>query len=461
MQAMARLRARTRGDGDQGSAMITVVLMGVVLTAVSAALMASTLAEATRSGAGVTEASAMAAAEAGVDNYISKLTEDHTYYDDYVHPAEATRKDANGVTAKAKAAWTGAITWTYPNGRDAWLAVGNGYEYDLQITPPTPGSQLVKISSTGRRTGTTTNTRTVEVLVRAASVADFQMVSNADVSYGSTATTRGKIYAGIDSSNVKHNIAHAGTAYGNLYAEGSITQSPTYKNGAKGYSSSTIRSVIPNAVNFNTFTSSLVDLKAAAQTTGGIYLDDATKDGWKLTFNSGGTVTIASCKKTNFRDIADTAPTCTTTQTVSMPAAGAIYVNQSLIVSGTVKGQVTVASNANVVIADNISYVKPGIDVLGLVAKNEMIVASYVPYNLTWTAATIAQTGQWRSYGTSTDHGTMTFTGSTATDEGGYMSMFATRNYIYDDNLLYLQPPYFPLILDTYTVVSFRELASS
>src|SRR3954454_24202423 len=154
MKAMARLRARTRGNGDQGSAMITVVLMGVVLTAVSAALMASTLAEATRSGAGVTEASAMAAAEAGVDNYISKLTEDHTYYDDYVHRAEATRRHANGVTAMASAAWTGAPTWTSPSGPDAWTAVGNGYEYDLQIVPPNPGSQLVKITSTGRRTGT-------------------------------------------------------------------------------------------------------------------------------------------------------------------------------------------------------------------------------------------------------------------------------------------------------------------
>src|SRR4051794_35167830 len=351
MKAMARLRARTRGNGDQGSAMITVVLMGAVLTAVSAALMASTLAEAARSGTGVIEATAMAAAEAGVDNYISKLTEDHTYYDDYVHPGEASRKDASGVTAQAKAAWTGAATWTYPDGKDAWLAIGNGYEYDLQITPPTPGTQLVKVVSTGRKTGTTTNTRAIEVQVRAASVADFQMVSNADVSYGSSATTRGKIYAGIDSSNVKHNIAHAGVAYGNLYAEGSITQSPTYKNNAKGYNSSTIRSVIPNAVNFNTFTSSLVDLKAAAQAAGGIYLDDATKDAWKLTFNSAGTVTIASCQKTNNYDVAGVAPTCTTTQTVALPAAGAIYVNQTLIVSGTVKGQVTVASNANVVIA--------------------------------------------------------------------------------------------------------------
>jgi Tfp pilus assembly protein PilX len=459
MNTLAGLRARTRDD--RGSAMITVILMGVVLTALVAALMASTLAEATRSGQGETEATAMAAAEAGVDNYISKLTEDHTYYNDYVHPAEATRNDGSGKVGTAGQAWTGATTWTYPNGRDTWLALGNGYEYDVQITPPATGSQLVKVVSMGRQTGSTTNTRTIEVLVRAASVADFQMVSNANVSYGSTATTRGKIYAGIDSSNVKHSINHAGTAYGNLYAEGSITGSPTYMNNAKGFNSTTIRSVIPTPINFNTFTSSLVDLKSAAQSAGGIYLDDSTKDAWKLTFNSAGTVTIASCTRTSSYDVAYVAPTCTTTSTVTVPAVGAVYANQTIIVSGMVKGQVTVASNANMVIADAISYVKPGLDVLGLIAKNDMIVAAYVPFNLTWSAATVAQTGQWRSYSSSTDHGTMTFNGSTATDGGGFMSMFATRNYNYDSNLLYLQPPFFPLILDTYTVVSFRELPSS
>jgi len=163
----------------------------------------------------------------------------------------------------------------------------------------------------------------------------------------------------------------------------------------------------------------------------------------------------------SYQDIAATAPTCTTTSTVTIPSIGAIYTNQNTIVSGTVTGQATVASNDDIVIADTLSYATPGVDVLGLIAKNDMVVAAYVPYDLNWTAATVAQNGQWRSYAQSTDHGTMTFTGSTATNGGGYMSMFATRNYVYDSNLLYLQPPYFPLILDTYTVVSFRELPPS
>jgi len=465
MSVMAWLRRRTRGEADRGSAMITVILMGAVLTSLAAALMASTLAEATRSGQAVTKSTSMAAAEAGVDNYISKLTEDRNYYSHYVHPGEATRRDGSGHVGTPGQTWTGAATWTYPNGKDTWAGLGNGYEYDLQITPPSTGSQLVKVTSTGRKAGSATDRRTLEVLVRAASVADFQMVSNADVSYGSTATTRGKLYAGIDSSGRKHNINHDGTAYGNLYAEGSVTGSTSYLNGAKSYSSATIRSVIPNPIAFSTFTSSLVDVKAAAQNGGGIYLDNTSIDAWKLTFNSAGTVTIATCMRayaySSYRDIAETAPACTTTSTVTIPSIGAIYTNQSAIVSGTVKGQVTVASNDDIVIADNVSYATPGVDVLGLIAKNDMVVAAYVPYDLTWTAATVAQNGQWRSYAQTTDHGTMTFSGSTATNAGGYMSMFATRNYLYDANLLYLQPPYFPLILDTYTVVSFRELPPS
>ena len=52
----------------------------------------------------------------------------------------------------------------------------------------------------------------------------------------------------------------------------------------------------------------------------------------------------------------------------------------------------------------------------------------------------------------------MTFNGSTSTNLGGSMGMFDYRNYNYDSNLLYLQPPFFPYIADTYTVLSFREL---
>ena len=102
-----------------------------------------------------------------------------------------------------------------------------------------------------------------------------------------------------------------------------------------------------------------------------------------------------------------------------------------------------------------------------------MIVPQWVPTNLSWRAAAIAQSGTFRSYGydpqTNTNEpdyvgnnhlSSMTFTGATATYGGGSMSLFATRVYQYDSSLLYLPPPWFPTIQDAFTIVLSRELAA-
>ena len=132
--------------------------------------------------------------------------------------------------------------------------------------------------------------------------------------------------------------------------------------------------------------------------------------------------------------------------------------------NGGVKGRVTIASNNNVLIANNINPVTSGTDVLGLIAANEMIVAKWCPTNLSWTAATISEHGEWRSRvrHSGMGHGTMNFKGSTASYGGmyngsrtaGYMTSSARpRNYEYDETLLYLQPPWFPTIGDSLTVL--------
>jgi hypothetical protein len=438
--------------------MIVVLLVAAVLFALGTAMMTAVTAEVNRSALGNTRSASYQAAESGVEDYVAKLTEDHSYYLHYVHPAESTRRDSTGTLVAAGATWAGGVTWTYPNNRDAWRSLGNGYEFNLQISPPNATNGAVKVRSTGRRQGSTIALRTVEVLVRPASIADFQMISNRDVSYGSTATTRGKLYAGIDETGRAHSISHAGTAYGNLYAEASILQAPTYMNGARGYNSSNIRTVVKNPVNFNSFTSSLVDIRNEASLPGGILLDNASVHAWRLTFNSTGTVTIASCQKVGSSAVGQTAPTCTTTSTVTLGAVRTIYTNQTAIVVGAVKGMVTVASNADMIIGGATTYVTPGTDVLGLIAKNDLIVPQWAPNNLTWWAATVAQTGQWRSWSSDGSHGTMTFNGSTATALGGYMDMFDVRNYNYDVNLQTVQPPHFPVLEEAYTVLLFREV---
>jgi hypothetical protein len=322
----------------------------------------------------------------------------------------------------------------------------------LQVTPPSVANTGVTILATGRRSSSTTEHRSLQVVIRPASVADFQMIANTSISYGSAATTRGKIYAGNGS-----NVNHAGNAYADVYAEGSVTGSTTFHSPAAAFGSSTIRTKIPSPINFNSFTGSLVDVKAAAQS-GGLYLNAAI-GGWKLVFDNNGNVTVSRCTISGGHLAANT-PTCISPVVYTVPTNGAIYAEQAVMVSGVIDGVVTVVSNDDIVIGGTITYETDGADVLGLIAKGDMYVANYVPTNLDWRAATIAQTGTWSSYTNNGDHGTMTFTGSTATYLGGSMSMFTARNYNYDTTLQYLRPPYFPFITNAYTVDLFREVAS-
>ena len=127
-----------------------------------------------------------------------------------------------------------------------------------------------------------------------------------------------------------------------------------------------------------------------------------------------------------------------------------------------VGGRVTVASNQDIIVGDDIGYVSNGTNVLGLMAKNNVYVAEWAPTNLTWRAAVLAENGQ-RSQSPDACHsgchgGTMTFSGSTASYLSPYMDMFATRHYNYDATLLYLQPPWFPTLPQAYTTLLYRNL---
>jgi hypothetical protein len=237
--------------------------------------------------------------------------------------------------------------------------------------------------------------------------------------------------------------------------------------------SPTIRSVLPDPINFSSFLTSITDIKGAADAAG-VDLDTAvggTPAAFELVFNANGTFTAAACSKVGSSDVSEVAPTCGTAKSFTVPSNGAVYANETIIVGGTgsaastVNGRVTVTSNNNIVIGNNISYQPNTNSVLGLVALNNVIVAYWTPNNLSWTGATIATSGVWAdtcdqqlwSYGCST-HGTMTFTGSSATNNGGSMSMFANREYDYDPNLLWLTPPWFPTVEKPYTVLIQREI---
>jgi hypothetical protein len=449
---------------EEGIAMVLVVLIGAMVTLLSIVLIDAVQRESDRSAHHVVSGGSFQAAEAGIDDYVTKLVDDRGYYLHYLHPAESTRQEPGGTNVSAggtQTAWTYGTSWTYPNGKDAWRALPNGYEYNLRVYPPSiaAGTQYARVVAAGRKQGSTTDVRVLETYIRPSSLADYYRVVDGDVSWGSGATTDGKIYANGD-------VDHDGIATGDIFAEDQISGSVSMQNGAQRYdvdSNPDIRSKIKNPIDFTSFLASFTDIESASQLPGGIYRNDTSWDSWRFTFNAGGTVGVQGCDQTSGNHVGDVLPTCGATTTLPVPANGAIYTVQDAIVQGTVKGRVTIASNDDIIVAGNISYVNGTQDVLGLVAKNDVWVAKYVPDSHDWRAGVIAQSGTWQSRPWSgTNKTIMTFHGMAATADGGSFSdMFTTRVYGYDANLLYLPPPWFPVVEDAYTVLFFRELPSA
>ena len=457
---------------EGGTALVLVVFLTAALTLTAVSLTEIVRGDASRGEKGVVRDAAFQAAEAGLDDYTSKLLDDNQYFLHDVALGESTRRSSGGTLVSPGATpttWLYGTTWTYPNGKNNWRQLTNGYEYNLQINAPTSTNQFVDIFATGRKQGTTSPARVIEERLRPSSVADFLMMTNSDYSVGSAATTYGKIYAGIDSSGVAHNVDHQGTSYGNIYAEGNITGNPNMQGGALKYDHNTIRTVIKSPISFTSFASSLVDIQRAAQLSG-IYLNNAAKDAWQLTFNSNGTVDVKSCTKSGGNPVGGVAPVCGTATNYPVPANGAIYAEQTAVIAGgssscdgltnanCVNGRVTVASNQDIVVGDDLGHVQDGDDVLGLIARNDVIIAQWAPSTTWWRAAVVAQYGRRHSYSSDGSHTLATFTGSVASNLGPYMDMFQNRVYNYDPNLMYLQPPWFPTINYAYTVLLFREL---
>src|SRR5262245_41118084 len=451
--------------------MVLVVVVASMLTLLSVILINQVRSESTRSVHQVYGGTSFQAAEAGVDDYVSKLVDDRLYYLHYVHPGEATRQ-SGATTVAAGGAWSGVQTWSYPNGKDTWRKVPDGclatdpqcYEYNLRVYPPDATSKYVRIVGAGRKVGATTDLRVIETYIRPSSLADYYRVVDGDVSWGSGATTNGKIYA-------NGNITHDGIATADIYAEQQISGSVTLPNGAVRYdvdTTPTIRAKIKNPIDFTSFLTSFTDIERASQLTGGINLPyNAAKHAYRLSFKANGTIDVETCVRNGTNDVADVVPTCTFYANYPAPPNGAIYAYQDVIVQdatsgGGVKGRFTVASNDDIIVANNIHFVTSGQDVLGLVAKNNVYIAKYTPDPLTWSAGVIAQTGTWQARDWSTPlKSLMTFRGMSATADGGsFAGMFATRDYGYDESFLWLPPPWFPVVEDAYTVLFFRELPS-
>ena len=354
--------------------------------------------------------------------------------------------------------------------------------FSLMVTPPEPGSTIVKVRATGWAADRPETKRQVAVSIGQPSLAAYTTVVNSNLSYGSTAETYGPVHSngGVKFDGVAHNIVTSALEqywYGGAWRDGVWTSQPD--EGAVFLAGTSFP--VP-AGGFAGFTQDLNTMESAASSDG-VLLNPSGYAGYHVQFQTGTTF--------RYRIVATKTADCNGQPTggiqsyagdwlnLPIPDNGLIFVKDDVWVDGTIdQSRTTVVAarepldtgTANIYLNTDLLYTsKAGADVIGLIAQNNVIIGLYSEDDLELDAIIIAKNG--RRYrpdygsifqcGATVVRDAFTLYGSTISNLTPYMSSgssgYSIRDYIYDPNTLYAPPPFFPTTGE-YDVILWEEV---
>jgi hypothetical protein len=420
-------------------------------------------------------------AESGIDYYRWHLAHNKTDYRD-------------GVTS------TGPYTHNYYD-KDGDL-IG---QFTLEITPPLSGSTVVTIKSTGKVTADPTIQKVIRVKMGIPSFAKYAFATANDMRFGAGTEVYGEIIsnAGIRFDGVAHNIVKSARttttdpdspydlAWGVHTHTAPADQSPPAVMANRPDVFLAGRQVGVPAIDFGGITQDLAGIRTMA-TTSGIYVPTSTTGlGYELVLNTTSSYVIY-----NVTVLATTSANCTNDahqsrwgawsvqsrsfrQSGPIPANGIFFFAEDVWVRGKINNsRVTVATGRfpnnstttpAITINSDLTYTNyDGRDVIQLISQTNLNVGMLSNDVLRIDAALISQVGRvgryyYNSHCTSYTRSQLTSYGMIGsglrygfayTDGTGY----ATRNLIYDSNLLYGPPPAAPETGDQYVQISWEEL---
>lgn len=459
---------RTR---QRASATVYVIIVMGITSVLLMALLVFVLAQVRFSLHQVHRAEALQAAEAGINFYRWYLAH-----------------ETDGKTAaQIDAFWSGGTA--YGVAAPYEVAYGDRGHYRITVTAPNTGQTSVTVRSDGWVGSDTDTVRTVEVRLRRPSWSEYSIMSNADTRFGDGTTTYGPVHSngGIRFDGVARNIvSSARTTY--VDPDSGATRPGVWTAWTGEYNTSMGSAVFRAGKEFPVATMDFAGLagdfallKAEAQAHGRYF--DGTGYGRHITLRADGsfdvrTVTAYSPYSYNPITQLSSGTNGITTEgavtTYQIPNDGVIYVEDNVWIDGTVSGKhVTVVAadtsggtTPRIFLNNDLTYgVYDGSTVVGLIAAGDIDVPRDADTDLRIDAAMLAQSGRvgrehyrqycvrykgfncqqfaWDYRNTVTVFGAIVSYnryGFYWTDGTGY----ATRNLIYDNNLLYQPPPLFP-----------------
>ncbi len=371
-------------------------------------------------------------------------------------------------------------------------------QFSLTITPPTVGSTIVTVSSTGIPAANPKEKRKVTVRYGIPSLAQYAFLTNSDAWIGDTENVSGQFFTngGVRFDGTGNApIMSAKTTYICKFSFGCSPDQtkPGIWGAAPQATQNFWQFPVPN-VDFTSITADLATLKSSAQS-GGLYLAPSNASGYLLRFQPDGTINFYKVTSL-YNDPSGTGVELDINgnnvvhnnsidyQNISLlynkpiPANGVIYIEDQTWVEGVVKGRVMVAAAVlpysaatapSIHIQNNLTYLaKDGTNSVGIIGQKDVLVTYLSPNNLEIDAALIAQNGSAERYyysgqllnsitiyGATASSGTWTW--SWVDGGGNCSSGYCTTNTTYDSNLLYSPPPSFPLSASGYQQISWSS----
>jgi len=383
--------------------------------------------------------------------------------------------------------------------------------YQLEITSSTACEPGVKIFSIGWKKGFEEIKRKLQIIYVKTSLAKYSFLTNSNVWFGEDEELKGPFHSngGIRMDGAQNSLSTSaketyicGIEHGCNFLNCSypcswITegcQCPGIWGGGEGEEKGLWEFPV-SSIDFNRIIQDLALLKTEAETTG-IYLPESDQYGYHLKFESNGRLEISKVTKLKpqvwgydgqrwvyeSNDI----ETKTHYESYSLPAeCGPIFIEDNIWVEGDINGRITVvaaklpetpASLKKIIISNNINYIGEN-SVLGLIAQKDILIPLYSPNNLEIKAAMLAQKGhvfryyypRWpfepyrtyaireyiETYGSIITNTIWTFTW--VDWMGRVVSGYRKTEMVYNENLTYSPPPYFP-VSSEYEIIKWQEI---
>jgi hypothetical protein len=365
-------------------------------------------------------------------------------------------------------------------------------QFSLQITPPEETSSIVTIASTGWLSDYPEAKSIITVKYGIPSFTRFSNLTNAVAWYGSGITVHGLVHSNTGIRMDGENTSKVTAAQDEYTCNFETGCSPTEtKPGVWGDGSGSGLWEYPvPPIDFDSifFDFSLMQQSAIDN---GLYLDNIQQSrGYHLVFKVDGTFDVYNVTSTDSYKGYATYEGCrrlnllidqeTLIGNYSVADNPIVFIEDDTWVEGVVNGKLTIAAaqfplqsmETDIVINNNLTYLeKDGSSSLGLIALNDVIFGRDIPTDFKIDGALMAQNGKIIRHGflsfcgssSNAVRDSLTIFGALLSNQKSYWNFgsepssgFITRTILYDSNLEFGPPPYFPTNGD-YEFISWEE----